>query len=334
MKINGFAAQSQGAKLTTFEYDSPSLQPQEVLVKVSHCGICHSDLHLINNDWHSSNYPLVPGHEVVGEVVELGPEVSHLKLGQRVGIGWQSGSCMECEWCISGQENLCKSSKATCVGHFGGFGDHLVVDGRFAFPLPQGLASENAAPLLCGGITVYSPLRRFEVRHWHKVAVVGIGGLGHLAIQFAAAMGCEVTAISSSENKEAEAKALGARNFVNSKTDPNLKLQKEKFDFILVAATADLDWKPYVNALRPNGRLCFVTGEATKLDISASALLGGQKSISGSIIGGRAMMQEMLEFAARHQIQAKTEIFPLKDVNSAIEKLGNNQLRYRAVLKV
>ena len=334
MKIKGFAATEAGAQLVPFEYKSQPLGSQEVLVRVSHCGICHSDIHLIRNDWRSSTFPVVAGHEVVGEVLQLGAEVDWLTKGQRVGIGWQSGSCMQCEWCISGQENLCKSSEGTAVGRHGGFGDHIVSDARFAFPIPATLSSENAAPLLCGGITVYSPLRRFEVRHWHKVAVVGIGGLGHLAIQFAAAMGCEVTAISSSPSKENEAKQLGAKHFVAGKEDPKLKACKESFDFILVAATADLDWKPYVNALRPNGRMCFVTAEATNLDIPAGMLLGGQKSISGSIIGGRAMMQEMLDFAALHGIEAKTELFPMKDVNVAIDKLDKNEMRYRAVLKI
>jgi uncharacterized zinc-type alcohol dehydrogenase-like protein len=333
MKINAYAASEVGSTLQPFSFESGPLKNSEVLVKVSHCGICHSDLHLINNDWRGSKYPLVPGHEVVGNILKVGESVSWLSAGQTVGIGWQAGSCGNCEWCLTAQEQLCAQSLATCNGRFGGFADHLVVDARFAFPIPKDLAPENAAPLLCGGITVYSPLRNYGVRHFHKVAVVGIGELGHLAIQFAHAMGCEVWAISSSSNKEQEAKALGADHFCASEDPSNLKRLKGKLDFILVTATADLDWKPYVNALRPTGRICFVTGHATELDIPASALLAN-KAILGSQIGGRALMQEMLEFASRKGIVAQTEVMPLQDVNAALEKVRDGSVRYRMVLRM
>ncbi|HEX2899159.1 MAG TPA: NAD(P)-dependent alcohol dehydrogenase, partial [Bacteroidia bacterium] len=303
MKINAYAAAESGASLLPYTFEIGTPKSGEVLVKVSHCGICHSDLHLIHNDWRGSKYPLVPGHEVVGTVIAIGESVPWLKLGQTVGIGWQAGSCGHCEWCLKGQEQLCADSLATCNGRPGGFADHLLVDARFAFPIPEALAPENAAPLLCGGITVYSPLRNYDVRHWHKVAVVGIGGLGHLAIQFAAAMGCEVWALSSSADKAQEAKDLGANHFVQTSDPDNLKNLRNSLDFFIVTATADLDWKPYVRALRPNGRICFVTGHPTDLDVPASALLA-QKGILGSQIGGRALMREMLEFAARKGIVA------------------------------
>jgi uncharacterized zinc-type alcohol dehydrogenase-like protein len=332
MKTKGYAAAEQGAELKQSEIELPALGANDVLLKVSHCGICHSDLHLIHNDWRSSKYPLVPGHEVIGHLIEKGEGVGHLEIGQRLGVGWQSGACLQCEWCISGRENLCPNSKATCVGRHGGFADHLVVDSNFAFPIPAALGSEDAAPLLCGGITVYSPLRRYGVEPWHKVGIVGIGGLGHLAIQFAAKFGAEVWALSSSASKEAEAKSLGATHFFDTSADPSLKALRKSLDFILVAATADLDWKPYVKALRPGGRLCFVTGESTLLNIPASMLLDGEVSISGSVIGGRAMMREMLEFAARHQVKAKTVPFPASQVNMALDKLAKNEIRYRAVL--
>lgn len=333
MQINAFAAHQPGAPLEPFSFEVSDPGPLEVLIRVSHCGICHSDLHLVNNDWYSSEYPLVPGHEVVGEVISVGAEVKNLQIGMRVGVGWQSGSCMNCEWCISSQENLCKNNLATCVGRHGGFADHLLTDSRFAFPIPEQMSSEDAAPLLCGGITVYSPLRRYEVRPWHKVAIMGIGGLGHLAVQFAAKMGCEVTALSTSPDKEPEARSLGASHFINTLDEAALKAARGTFDFILVTATADLDWLPYVKALRKNGKLCFVTGENTMLEVPVSALLGGQKSVSGSIIGGRAMMVEMLEFAARHGIHAQTETMPMEKVNDALRKVDQNKARYRMVLK-
>jgi alcohol/geraniol dehydrogenase (NADP+) len=331
MKVHAYAAHSVGATLEPFSYDLQQPRRGEVLIQVTHCGICHSDLHLIHNDWRGSKYPLVPGHEVVGKVVSLGEEVPWLAQGQTVGVGWQAGSCGHCEWCLTGNEPLCTQSVATCNGRYGGFADHLLVDARFAFPIPAALAPENAAPLLCGGITVYQPLRTYDVRHWHRVAVVGIGGLGHLALQFAAAMGCEVWALSSSSDKEAEARGLGAHHFVHTRDESQLKALARSLDFILVTATADLDWKPYVRALRPHGRICFVTGQSTELDVPASYLLS-QKGILGSQIGGRAMMQEMLAFAARKGIVAQTEQMPLGQVNAALQKVAENTARYRMVL--
>lgn len=333
MKIQAFAATEKGGRLSPFQYDSTPLGAHEVRIRVSHCGICHSDVHLIDNDWRNSTYPLVPGHEAIGEVVEKGSAVHHLQIGQRVGVGWQEGSCMDCEWCVSGQENLCPEMRATCKGHHGGFADYLQCDGRFAFAIPDGMDAAGAAPLLCGGITVYSPLRRYEVRHWHKVGVVGIGGLGHLGLRFAAAMGCEVTAFSSTAAKADEARYFGAKHFVATREDGALKAAQNKLDFILVTATADLDWNPYVRALRPNGMLCFVTGESSKLDVPISAVLGGQKSINGSIIGGRAMMAEMLDFAARKGVEAQTEVMAMSEVNAAIGKVRAGTARYRMVLE-
>ena len=332
--VNAYAAAEVRGQLAPFSYEIKALEDHEVLLEVSHCGICHSDLHLVDNDWRSSEYPLVPGHEVVGVVREMGSAVRFLSVGDRVGVGWQAGACLECDACVSGQENLCPDSVATAVGRHGGFGDRLAVDSRFAFRLPDALDAAGAAPLLCGGITVYSPLHRYGVRPWHKVGVVGIGGLGHMALQFARAFGCEVTAFSSTATKEAEAKDLGATRFVNTREERWDKPIRNSLDFILVTATADLDWKPYVKALRPNGALCFVTGESSTIDVPVSMLLGGQKTLSGSIIGGRAMMREMLSFAARHGVLAQTEVMALSDVNAAIEKVRRNQARYRMVLEV
>jgi len=330
--IKGYAAQEAGSMLTPFEYEVDRLEDHEVLLNVSHCGICHSDLHLIDNDWRTGFYPFVPGHEVVGRVVAKGGGVGKLSIGHLVGVGWQAGACLECEYCVDGQENLCRSSVSTCAGRHGGFADHMVVDSRFAFPLPENLEKEGMAPLLCGGITVFSPMFRNEVRPWHSVGVVGIGGLGHMALQFARAFGCEVTAFSSSAHKEAEAKSLGAKHFVHTREAGWDKAVRNKLDFILVTATADLDWTPYVKALRSNGMLCFVTGESTSINLPVSALLGGQKAVSGSLIGGRSVMAEMLNFASRQGVKAQTEVLGLTQVNNALDKVRNNQARYRMVL--
>ena len=203
------------------------------------------------------SYPMVPGHEIVGTVTALGPEVRHLEAGARVGVGWQRGACLACDSCIAGDENLCAQNVATCVGNYGGFADRVRLDSRFAFPIPEGIASENAAPLLCGGATVYSPLRRW-VKPSMRVGVVGIGGLGHLGLQFAAAMGCEVTAISSTPDKEAEARGFGAHHFLATREAKALRSAASSLDFILSTVFATPDWDALLGALRPNGVLCLV----------------------------------------------------------------------------
>src|SRR5512139_2529524 len=213
MSFHAYAAHARKGPLVPFVYDPSPLGPHDVEIRITHCGICHSDVHLVDGDWGVGSYPMVPGHEIVGTVAALGPEARHLETGQRVGVGWQRGACLGCDLCGTGDENLCPRNEATCVDHHGGFADRIRVDGRFAFPIPDALASENAAPLLCGGATVYSPLRRW-VKPPMRVGVVGIGGLGHLALQFARAMGCEVTAISSSPDKAAEARGFGAHHFL------------------------------------------------------------------------------------------------------------------------
>ena len=194
-EIHGLAAHAAGAELLPFRYEPGKLGPQEVEIAITHCGICHSDIHLISNDWGISQYPFIPGHEVVGNVAAVGDEVSSLKVGERVGLGWQSNSCGTCEWCTRGMENLCPAAEGTCVHRNGGYADSVRANARFAIPIPEALASEHAAPLLCGGITVYNPLRTHGVNPSSRVGVIGIGGLGHMAIQFAKVFGAEVTAV-------------------------------------------------------------------------------------------------------------------------------------------
>lgn len=332
MNINAFAALEAKQALTPFQYEAKELAPYEVKIDITHCGICHSDIHLIDNDWMISKYPLVPGHEIIGTVLQTGTSVTHLKEGMRVGVGWQSGSCSTCEWCMGGQEHLCAKNAATCNGRFGGFADTIVTDSRFAFPIPAGLSSETAAPLLCGGATVYSPFRNYDVKPHHKVGIVGVGGLGHLAIQFAAAMGCEVTAFTSSPDKAEELHKLGATRILNSTKRSELMRAASSIDFLLTTATAALDWNTFIGTLRPNGKLCFVGGTVGNLNFPVGLILGGQKSVCASVIGSRQMITEMLNFSARHNISAITEQFALNDVNTALQKVRENKVRYRAVL--
>jgi len=331
MKILSYAALKEKSLLEKYEYEKPALKDNEVEVKITHCGICHSDIHLIDNDWGISKYPLIPGHEIIGTVEETGKNVKHLKKGMRVGIGWQADSCGYCEYCLKGMEQLCSRNQPTCVGRPGGFAHSIIVNSKFAIPVPDNLDSVNAAPLLCAGITVYNPLRIYNVKPSMKVGIIGIGGLGHLAIQFAHAFGCEVTAFSSTKDKEEEAKRLGAHNFVSIK-DASLNKYKSYFDFIISTVFVDLDWKVFISLLKPNGQLNFV-GAARSINIPIPMLLNN-KIISGSAIGSPAMIYEMFQFAARHNIQAKTEVFPLENVNEAIQKVKENRVRYRAVLKI
>jgi alcohol/geraniol dehydrogenase (NADP+) len=338
MHIQAFAAREPGAALHPFDYELGAPGPYDVDIEVSYCGVCHSDVHLIDNDWNISRYPLVPGHEIVGTVAAAGTEVEQLSIGQRVGVGWQSGSCLRCEWCMNGYENLCRNKVLTCVKRHGGFADYVRTDSRFAFTIPDSLDSAGAAPLLCAGVTVYSPMRRFGLRPNHRVGVVGIGGLGHLALQFAHAMGCEVTAFSTNPEKKDDAYTFGADHFVDSRDAKEMRATARTLDYIISTATVALPWSAYVEALRPNGELTIVSrlsshGDKGSIGALAPILVAGQKSISGSVTGGRDAMREMLAFAARHHIAARSEVFSCEDLNGAVQRVRSNQARYRVVLQ-
>jgi uncharacterized zinc-type alcohol dehydrogenase-like protein len=330
--IHGFATHAAGAELLPYKYDGGELKPRDVEIRISHCGICHSDLHLIDNDWGISQYPFIPGHEIVGTVAKAGSEVVGFAVGDRVGVGWQCGSCGHCEWCRKGLENLCARIQGTCVHRHGGYADAVRVDARFVVPIPADLESEGAAPLLCGGITVYNPLRNHGVNPASRVGIIGVGGLGHLALQFARAFGADVTAFSTSANKEQEALALGAHHFVNTRDSKSLKSLAGHFDFILSTINADQDWNTYLQALRPAGTLVFVGVPPAPLALQVFPLMAGQRSIAGSPIGSSWQLREMLDVAARHRIKAQTERFSFDKVNTALDKVRKNQIRYRAVL--
>ena len=328
MKVNAYAAMAAGEALELFSYEAKPLRPQDVEIKISHCGICHSDIHLIDNDWQISHYPLVPGHEIVGTITETGSEMKGLKKGDRVGVGWQSESCMHCEMCLKGEENLCAANKATCVNQYGGYAESIRLDHRFAFLIPKELDSEKVAPLLCGGITVYSPLRKW-VKPSMKVGVIGLGGLGHMAVMFANTMGCEVTVFSHSPEKEKEAKQMGAHRFVI----PPEKENANYYDFILNTSPSTIDLPIYLKRVKHGGVFCQVGATSTPYNLSASDI-SHNKIVCGSVIGSRNGIAEMLEFAARHRIQAVTQTMPLAKVNQALEEIRENKVRYRVVLKV
>ena len=330
--IHSYAALAAGKSLEPFEYKEAALGDKDVEVKITHCGLCHSDVHLIDNDWLISKYPLVPGHEIIGTVLKKGKDVRGLQEGMRVGIGWQAGSCFTCGCCLEGEESLCCLKKRTCVDMYGGFAEKITVDGRYVYPIPEELDSVAAAPLLCAGITVFAPLKIYGVKEGMSVAVIGIGGLGHLALQFAKAFGCTVTALSTTLDKETESKTFGATHFLSLKNEEMLKKAASSFDFILSTVHADLDWNLIISLLKPKGRLCLVGIPSSDLKIAARLLISGNRSICGNSTGSRKLMSEMLEFAAKHKIMPKTEVFSMSEVNQAITKLKNNQVRYRIVL--
>jgi uncharacterized zinc-type alcohol dehydrogenase-like protein len=255
-------------------------------------------------------------------------------VGRRVGVGWQRSACLTCELCLDRKDNLCPHQTATCVGHHGGFAPRVRTDGRYAFPIPDGLESSAAAPLLCGGATVFSPMRRYGVNATSSVGVIGIGGLGHIAILMLRAFGAEVTAFSSSPGKRAEALAMGAHDFAPSTEPRELQKHHGRVDLLLCTVHARLDWIGYMRTLRPNGTLCLVGSPPGVMQIAAAALFDGQKSISASEIGDRATIGEMLQFSARHEIAPLVQRMPLDEVNTAIARVRNNEARYRMVLDV
>lgn len=332
MTVKAYAAFEAGGELKPFEFEAGPIGPDEVDIRVLSCGICHSDLSMLKNDWSIAAYPLVPGHEVVGTVAATGERVRHLKKGQTVGLGWFARSCMACPQCLSGDHNLCPNAVGTIVGRHGGFSDRVRAHWSWTLPIPDGVDPTAAGPLFCGGITVFNPLLQNGIRPVDRVAVVGIGGLGHLALQFLNAWGCEVTAFSSSADKEEEARRMGAHHFVDSRDRDALSGLAGRFDMVLVTVNVALDWPAYIETLRPRGRLHFV-GAAPEVSSGIFPLLIGQRSIGASPLGSPQTTADMLDFAARHGIAPVVEAFPMSRVNDAMAHLEAGKARYRIVLE-
>lgn len=330
--IKAWAASEKSGVLKPFEYDPGPLGREDVEIKVEHCGICHSDLSMLDSEWGRTNYPLVPGHEVVGTIIAAGDMAKGVKVGDRVGMGWIATSCTCCPQCLSGDQNLCRTAQPTIIGRHGGFADRVRCHWLWATPLPQGLDIDKAGPLFCGGITVFNPLVQFGVKPTDRVGVVGIGGLGHLAIQFLNKWGCDVTAFTSTDAKHAEAKSMGAHDAVSSTDKDAVKKLRGTFDFILVTVNVPLEWSAYLAALKPRGRLHFVGAVKEPLGLPPNSLFG-HKSVSGSPVGSPVTVAQMLQFCARHQIAPITETFPMAKVNDAIEHLRAGKARYRLILK-
>ena len=330
-RIDAWVAPAAGQKMEKQQIDLGPLGIDEVEVQVEHCGICHSDLSVLNNEWGNSLYPAVLGHEVVGTVTELGSAARGLKVGQRVGIGWTAGSCMHCRPCRSGDQHLCAEAAPTIIGHRGGFAQRVRAHWAWAIPLPENLSAADAGPLLCGGITVFNPLAMYA-RPTDRVGIVGIGGLGHLGIKFAAAYGCEVTAFTSSERKFDEARGFGAHRVVATRDSEALRKIAGSLDLLIVTANASLDWDAMLGTLAPKGRMHVVGAVLEPIPVSIFPLIMKQGSISASPTGSPVDIETMLDYSARHDVLPTTEHFPMSQINEAFEHLHAGKARYRIVL--
>lgn len=329
--IHGYVGMARGKPLKLHTFNAPELGEYDVRVSVTHCGVCHTDISAIDDYYGITNYPFVPGHEVVGYVSAVGRAVSGFKEGDRVGVGWQGRSCMKCEWCLRGEEQLCMDIvKSATWDPYGGFSSSIIADSRFTYQLPQAMRPEVAAVLLCAGVSVYSPLRNYAKDSALKIGIIGVGGLGHIALQFAHALGCEVTAISSSPKKKEEALALGADHFIDSNDGDSLRRVEFEFDLLICTASGGVNWVSLLETLKKKGRMVLVG--FPNIAFKPVDLVAHELSITGSFIGNRETMKETLTFAQSHSITPKVELMPMSRVNEALQRVKENKARYRIVL--
>lgn len=332
-QVRAYAAKEQNAPFERFDYDLGALKNDEIDIDVDYCGICHSDYSVWINEWGNAVYPFVGGHEVVGRVRAIGDAVQGLEIGQRVGLGWVARSDLSTHQCLSGDHNLSPGNQPTIIGRHGGFADIVRCQSVWALPLPDGIDVKEAGPLFCGGLTVFNPLIQFDIRPTHRVGVLGIGGLGHLALQFLNKWGCEVTAFTSSPEKEAEAKEFGAHHTLDSRNPDSWKSAYGKFDLLLSTVAVDLEWQKLIRTLGPRGRLHLVGVAPSPVALHTGQLMNNQLSYSSSPVGSPAVTAEMLDFCARHDIAPKIEIFPMSKINEAMAHLHDGKARYRIVLE-
>ncbi len=332
-KIKSYAAMEAGGKLVPFEFEAGELGSEQIEIAVESCGICHSDLSMKNNEWMMTQFPFVGGHEIVGKITAAGAGVKGLKVGDIVGLGWNSATCGFCDNCISGFQINCPTLEGTIVQRHGGFAEKVRCNWDWAVKLPDEMDASKAGPLFCGGITVFNPFVQNDIKPTDKVGVIGIGGLGHLALQFADKWGCEVTAFTSDLSKTDELKALGADFVVNSRDSMELGKLAGKFDMILSTVNVSLDWQSYLNALAPKGKLHLVGATLEPVPIVSFQLIMGQKGVSGTATGSPAVVRKMIEFCARHNIETVTENYKMSQINEAFEHLESGKARYRIVLE-
>lgn len=340
IRARGYAASSSGAPLAPFPFDRRDPGLHDVAIEILYCGICHSDIHSVRDEWDHGNYPMVPGHEIVGRVSRAGSSVSRFKPGQLVGVGCFVDSCRVCSACKSGQENYCETgplftyNSKDKTGTFtrGGYSSSIVVDENYVLRIPEGISPERAAPLLCAGITTYSPLKKWGVGRGHHLGVVGLGGLGHMAVKFGASLGATVTVFSSSPQKRDEALFLGAHRFVLTKEKRDMDSLSNSLNFIIDTVSATHDVDALLALLRREGTLILVGAPGDPLSMSSFSLIMGRRTMAGSLIGGIKETQEMLDYCAKTGIQADVEVIPVSQVNEAYERVVRGDVRYRFVL--
>jgi len=330
--VQAYAAMKPNGILEPFEYELGPIGPTDVDIAVETCGICHSDLSMLENSWGITEYPFVPGHEVIGTISAVGNLVSNLSVGDRVGLGWHSGYCMTCDQCMGGDHNLCKKVQATIAGRYGGFADTVRAQAASVTILPNKLDAKQAGPLLCGGITVFTPLIEHNLLPTSSIGIIGIGGLGHMALKFASAWGCHVAAFTSTDSKRQEALSFGAHETINSRDPKAIQAAAGRFDLLISTVNVTLDWNSYIATLKPKGMLHMVGAVLEPLNLNLFPMLSGQLSFNASPVGSPANIRKMLEFAARHDITPVTEHFPMSDVNNAFEHLRSGKARYRIIL--
>jgi uncharacterized zinc-type alcohol dehydrogenase-like protein len=337
-----YAAQSPDTDLTPWTFERREVGPHDVRIEIAFCGVCHSDLHQIKNEWFPGIFPMVPGHEIVGRISQVGGHVKKFKVGELAGVGCMVDSCQVCGNCQDGLEQYCLEGNTQTYNNlgrdgqptYGGYSTTIVVREEFVVSVSDKLDLAAVAPLLCAGITTYSPLRYWKVGRGHKLAVVGLGGLGHMGVKFGVAFGAEVTVLSTSPSKEADAKALGAHHFVVTSDEEQLKAVQGSFDFILDTVAADHDIPLYLSLLKTSGTHILVGAPPKPMEIPAFALIPGRKSVAGSTIGGIAETQEMLDFCAEHDIVSDIELIDIKDITAAYERMVKGDVRYRFVIDI
>lgn len=336
-----YAAQAPTTPLAPFNFERRDPGPNDVQIEILYCGVCHSDIHQVRDEWGGSIYPMVPGHEIVGRVTKVGDQVKNFKVGDLAGVGCFVDSCRVCGNCQAGLEQYCEDGmvgtyngreKITNNPTYGGYSTQIVVDEKYTLTISPKLALEGVAPLLCAGITTYSPLRHLGVGKGHKVAVLGLGGLGHMGVKFAAAFGAEVTMLSTSRSKEADAKKLGAHHFILTSDAAAMKKAANSFDFILNTVSAQHEYGTYLNLLRTNGTMIVVGVPPTPSQAPAFDLIMKRRSIMGSLIGGIKETQEMLDYCAEHNIVSDVEVIPVQQINEAYERMIKGDVRYRFVI--
>jgi uncharacterized zinc-type alcohol dehydrogenase-like protein len=332
-QIHALAVQTPEGRLESFSYEPGPLGDEQVEIEVQYCGICHSDLSMLHNEWHLTQFPFVPGHEAIGRVTAVGRDAKLVRVGQTVGLGWNSGSCLYCPSCLTGNHNLCAHLEQTLVGRHGAFATRVRCHWVWATPIPDGLDLAKAGPLLCGGITVFSPLVQAGVRPTDRVGVIGIGGLGHMALQFLNKWGCDVTAFTSTAAKSEEARRMGAHHIINTHSAEELGKAAYRFDFVLSTVNANLDWSAYLGTLAPKGRLHIVGVVPDPIPVPAFALIGAQRTVGGTPSGAPSTVMTMLDFCVRHGIAPVVEEFPMSRANEALAHLEAGKARYRVVLK-